>query len=536
MFVFLIWITYPANNTLDGKSLGQSDLKLLLGYTLKVEDHLSDRTFSRLAKAFPNLSQDSLKMVKKHVRSLAGFQPVCYSCCINSCVCLLDCMKTSLSALTARKCDSGPMESCTSILIISLSYLSYKLCMSANSVHTKKMRYQANHVHEPGAIKDVFDGSHYQSLLNTIVPGGEDNPFFYFSDECNIALGLSTDGFAPFKKCDKTCWPVILFNYNLPPEICFQKKYCIHVATVSGPKKPWDWDSFCWPLVQELIQLELGIKAFDVISQALFLLHAYLILVFGDIPAMALVMCMKGQNGIRPCQICNIKDVCFDSCTNYVPLRQDKIPGATPPRYFPSNLPIQTHKELMKQANNIEMAPNNATHEQLTKEHGIKGIPVLSSVSSISFPSSFPFNFMHPIWENSIPNLIEFWTGKFKNLDHEDKGYFIEPHIWNEIGAATAACSMTIPAAFGAPVPKIATKRFQMSTEMYANWMLYTAPIVLHGRFKSAQYYQHFMWLVELLKLCLAFEISEGMLNQIDEGFQLWVEEYEKWALFFPLM
>ena len=190
----------------------------------------------------------------------------------------------------------------------------------------------------------------------------------------------------------------------------------------------------------------------------------------------------------------------------------------------------------MKQANNIEMVPNNATHERLTKEHGIKGIPVLSSISSISFPLSFPFDFMHIIWENLIPNLFEFWTGKFKNLDHEDEGYFIKPHIWNEIGAATAACNATIPAAFGAPVPNIATKQSQMSTEMYANWMLYIAPIVLHRRFKSAQYYQHFMWLVELLKLCLAFEILEGMLNQINEGFQLWVEEYEKWALFFPLM
>jgi len=182
------------------------------------------------------------------------------------------------------------------------------------------MRYRANHVHEPGTIKDIFDGSHFQSLLNTIVPAGEANPFFYFSDERDIALGLSTDGFAPFKKCNKTCWPIILFNYNLPPEICFQKKYCIHVATVLGPKKPWDWDSFCWPLVQELIQLELGVKAFDAISQALFLLHAYLILAFGDIPAMALIMRMKGKNGIRPCQIRNIKGVHFNSHTNYVPL------------------------------------------------------------------------------------------------------------------------------------------------------------------------------------------------------------------------
>ena len=89
-----------------------------------------------------------------------------------------------------------------------------------------------------------------------------------------------------------------------------------------GPQKALELGLICWPLIQELIQLELGIKAFDVISQALFLLHAYLILVFGDIPTMALVMCMKGQNGIRPFQICNIKGVCFNSHTNYVPLQQ----------------------------------------------------------------------------------------------------------------------------------------------------------------------------------------------------------------------
>ena len=182
----------------------------------------------------------------------------------------------------------------------------------------------------------------------------------------------------------------------------------------------------------------------------------------------------------------------------------------------------------MNQARNIEMAPNKATHERLAKEHGIKGILVLSTISSISFPSSFPFDFMHLIWENLIPNLIEFWTGEFKDLDHQNEGYFIEPNIWNEIGAATAACKATILAAFGAPVPNIATKWCPMSAEMYANWTLFIAPVVLRGRFKSAQYYRHFIRLLELLKLCLAFEISEEMLNQIDEGFRLWVEEYEK--------
>ena len=43
----------------------------------------------------------------------------------------LDRMRISLNALTARNHDSRPMESHTSISIISLSYLGYKLCQQA---------------------------------------------------------------------------------------------------------------------------------------------------------------------------------------------------------------------------------------------------------------------------------------------------------------------------------------------------------------------------------------------------------------------
>jgi len=61
---------YPTNSALDGKSLAESDLDLLCAYTLKVEDHLSDRTFNRFAKTFPNSSHETLKMTKKRGRLL----------------------------------------------------------------------------------------------------------------------------------------------------------------------------------------------------------------------------------------------------------------------------------------------------------------------------------------------------------------------------------------------------------------------------------------------------------------------------------
>ena len=108
---------------------------------------------------------------------------------------------------------------------------------------------------------------------------------------------------------------------------------------------------------------------------------------------------------------------------------------------------------------------------------------------------------MHLIWENLISNLVLFWTGNFKDLNHQGRGYVIETHIWMEIGAATEACHATIPAAFGASISNIAVKGSVMTAEMWANWTLHIAPVVLRGRFKKDKYYKHFLKLVKLLKL-----------------------------------
>ncbi|EKM74305.1 hypothetical protein AGABI1DRAFT_48245, partial [Agaricus bisporus var. burnettii JB137-S8] len=508
------------------------DLLLLRKYILKTEQHLTEKTFALLRAVFPTSPHSTLKVTKSRVQELSGFQAKYYSCCINSCVCYVglykDLTECPYCHEAARDAKGKPRQ-----VFAYLPLVPRLQAMTSSPHHAEKMRYRGDFQHEPGKVRDVFDGSHYRSLLNKTVStkNSEDPqpPFCHFSDKRDIALGLSTDGFAPFKQRNKTCWPIILFNYNLPPDIRFQKRYCISLGTIPGPKKPSDMDSFLWPLVQELHQLANGVKTFDPANQSLFLLHAYLIIIFGDIPAMAMIMRMKGANGISPCRICNIKAVRGGgSNTYYVPLRRDAIPNADPKRYDSSALPIRNHDELMAQATEVENAQNKAARERLAKEHGIKGSPILGAVSSIVFPASFPFDFMHVIWENLIPNLILLWTGVFKDLDHQHQDYVIEPRVWNDIGTATAAAKATIPSAFGAPVPNIATHRSQMTSEMYSNWTLFIAPIVLQGRFKKDKYYKHFIKLVHLLKSCLAFEFTEDDIAHLDDGFRKWVQDYEK--------
>jgi len=41
---------------------------------------------------------------------------------------------------------------------------------------------------------------------------------------------------------------------------------------------------------------------------------------------------------------------------------------------------------------------------------------MLLYLTLLSFPVSFPYDFIHLIWENLVKNLILFWTGEFKDL------------------------------------------------------------------------------------------------------------------------
>ena len=405
--------------------------------------------------------------------------------------------------------------------------------MVSNSFYARKMQYRSNRQHNPTKLTDILDGALYQLLLKSFVTiGDEELPFYLFSDPRDIVLGLSTDGFGPFKRRTKTSWPIILFNYNLPPEERFLKKNIISIGNIPGPKKPSDLDSFLWPLIQELLQLEMGVSAFDAISNSVFLLHAYLIAVFGDIPAVSMIMRMKGHNAILPCCMCEIRGVrnpSSSATTNYVPLFRDNFPHSNG-SYDPSALPLRDPETFMEQAERVQSAPSAAESERLATESGIKGVPLLNSLCSLSFPTSFPYDFMHLIWTNLIPNLVLLWTGKFKDIDHDGEDYVLPPTVWDAIGKATFDAGKTIPAAFGSRVPNIASEKAQMIAETYSIWTLYLAPILLKGRFPSPRYYKHFKELVRLLTLCLEFEITHNEVDILETGFKKWVEDYERYV------
>ena len=485
----------------------------------------------------------SLKITKARIEFLAAYRPIAYDCCVNSCICFVGPheMKTHCPyCKEARKNSSGrPRKTFTYSPIIPRLKAFFK-----NREKIKLMKYRGDYISEKDIIKDIFDSENYTSLKKEFVTiGGVKQRHKFFSDKNDIALGLSLDGFSPFKRRNQTCWPIILFLYNLPPDIRFLLKNILCVGVIPGPQKPKDADSYIYPLIIELLEFLRGIATFDVERNELFALHAYLLVVFGDIPAIAMIMRMKGHNAIFPCRMCMIKGVRVPdtrNTTHYVPLNRENHPivladedNIEIPIYNPAELPLRTHRQFLDQARHVQLAPTSAEEQRRAKACGIKGVPVLSLLPSLCFPSSFPFDFMHLIWENLIPNLILLWTGRFKGLDEGQEFYHLGHGVWEAIGEATKNSGSTIPAAYATARPhNIAEDSSASTADSWSFWALYLGPVLLKGRFSQERYYKHFVKLIKLLRLCLQFEISKDELSEIRDGFEDWVRTYERYVIY----
>jgi hypothetical protein len=138
---------------------------------------------------------------------------------------------------------------------------------------------------------------------------------------------------------------------------------------------------------------------------------------------------------------------------------------------------------------------------------------------------------MHLFCENTGPNLVKLWTGKFKGLDSGTEEYELDPKIWGQIGRETAAAVKDIPASFVRVLGNIAEDRSMFTAESWGFWLMYVAPIVLRGRFIKDKYYTHLCALSKIMKTTLKFELTSAEIDDLEEAIIDWVEKYEKYVL-----
>lgn len=205
--------------------------------------------------------------------------------------------------------------------------------MYSNSKLAETLQYRDKYECNDGFVEDVFDSKNYRRMRQeNVTVNGERLIHTFFSSPNDIVLGIAAGGVCAFKNRKESCWPIILVNYNRLPS----KHYCLEdllsIGVVPGPHQPKDMDSFLWPLIEEMKKLMCGVLAWDAMRKVNFYLHAYLILAFGDMPAVAKLMRIKGHNGKLPCRACKIDGVRIPSGkTHYNPFAGLTAQLTTPP-------------------------------------------------------------------------------------------------------------------------------------------------------------------------------------------------------------
>lgn len=512
-------------------------------FNYKVNTDITGRAFGKLRRAFPSRLGDlpNEPAVRKVAAALSGFCGREIHCCINSCVAYtgaytpLDqcphCGEERYKPARNNRVHRAPR-----CIFLYLPILPRLRNLYRDSTLAQKLRHRAERDLDPANIRDIFDGAHYNRLCGErVAVGGDVLGHHYFSQPTDIALGLSSDGFGPFKSRQKSCWPLLAFNYNLPPTIRTRLENVICLGVVPGPSSPKEIDTFLEPFIDELEDLARGVPAYDAAAGHPITLHAYLLACFGDMPAVAKLMCMKGPNGKHPCRACDIEAVHPEEgdTTNYTPLKRTFVSGAPgPSSYDPLNLPLRSHIDFLEQALYVESAENDAVEERRSRETGINSLSPLARISSLNFPRSFPHDFMHAMFENVVPMLLDLWSrsDKWKTFGNAHEDYHIPPDTWKAIGKACVASGNTIPSAFGCRIPNLAESRRELTAESRCLFATQVGPALLRGQTRYPRFYQHFIRLVGLINTCLRIEITRADLQRIRAGFARWVQDFERFV------
>jgi len=400
------------------------------------------------------------------------------------------------------------------------------------------IKYQSALLKEtkPTTIWDVHDGLHAQAVRTRLVYLDEyPLPHIPFSDDRDVHIMISTDGFQTFKQAHHgsfTCWPIIGINHNLPPEIRVHIENIIPLGLMPGLNQPKDMDSFLMPLHNDAWQLANGIDAYDCETNSNFKLYAYILTACADMQAVKHLNGMKGLNVLSPCRVCKLQGVYHaEHRSYYYPL---DIPCGKPsPKHWLASynlgdLPMQSDDDLSEILSKINLATTLGGKQQIAKEHSIIKQSIFMKFPCASWTKGYLHKFMHLVFENIVPMLIGLWKGDFHEINHHSQGYVILEDTWEVIRWEGIKLVKTIPSSFCCVLPNIHMHQTLFITEAYAFWFLHLAPILLKDRFPDWVYYKHAMKLVKIINTCIKFEITWSEVDELEMEVKDWVVEFEK--------
>ncbi|KAG7533063.1 Transposon En/Spm-like [Arabidopsis thaliana x Arabidopsis arenosa] len=280
-------------------------------FRLKTKNGWSNKSFNELLETLSemlpadNVLHTSLYEVKKFLKSFdMGYEKI--HACVNDC-CLFrknykkldSCPKCSASRWKTNLHTGEIKKGVPQKVLRYFPIIPRLKRMFRSEEMAKDLRWHFSNKSSDGKLRHPVDSVTWDQM-NAKYPS-------FAAEERNLRLGLSTDGFNPFimKNTRYSCWPVLLVNYNLPPDLCMKKENIMLTLLIPGPQQPGNnIDVYLEPLIEDLCHLwDNGELTYDAFSKSTFTLKAILLWTISDFPAYGnLAGCkVKGKMG---CPLC----------------------------------------------------------------------------------------------------------------------------------------------------------------------------------------------------------------------------------------
>ncbi|QRV83925.1 Transposase family Tnp2 protein [Ceratobasidium sp. AG-Ba] len=384
------------------KTLTAKDRNTFRFLATRLRTHFSRQTYDELRYGVcQSLRIPSEFVAYRRLRIMAGFATRTYDCCVNSCCCFLGKhSECQICPFCKEPRYTNTRRARRSFYYSPLIPQLQALYRSPDMLEKIQCRSNVENASEEGVYEDVYDGEHYRRLRNTQLNPGD--PYKILDKPEDLALGLSTDGFTLFKRRRRglsTAWPIIFINYNLHPRYRVRLENIICVGVIPGPKQCKDLNSFLIPVLEELLLLERGVTTPKrVLGDATagrvvdFVLRAFLIMVFGDIPAVSKLLALKGHNARVPCRSCYMQGYLCRLPKNsvyYIPLRH---PGHAQ-GYPPHLLVMRTHNAFLEHYNELDdLADRPGRRKKYAQDFGVNDRPIFARLKSFDLAQCAPYD------------------------------------------------------------------------------------------------------------------------------------------------
>ena len=363
----------------------------------------------------------------------------------------------------------------------------------------------------PDNLKDIFDGRLYHDFHR--------KEKGLFSQDTDVALQISLDGFQLVARKNHSTTPVILINLNLPPNIRYKKENILASFVIPGPKKQANLDSFLVPLIDELKQLGEGLRCTDAANRE-FTLRAWPILVTGDGPAIAEVTGFKYPGNAKfPCRFCDIEAKKYQRNGN----KGNKITTYYPVQDRRGRVPLKNDDDRTMRQRIDQLAIIDSKDEW--DKRGMTRKSILTELGSLHFTRSFPVDIMHCVLLNVVPMLYSIFSGG-KFGDDWSK-HWMKQGALERISESMEKARPSIPGHLGHAPRSIKNHSTGYKAEEWRMWLSHYGPALLEGELHD-RFRKNFVDLTAIYQLSTGYEINTESMVKLSHLCQTFVRDFEQ--------